>query len=74
MGRLYNLTVVHFNPQKREFSRLLNIPRHPYSMLGYNRTSTRTNINVLLNIGLGGGGGGGGERNKQDKIAAFQHF
>ena len=28
--------LVHFNPQKREFSPLLNIPRPPYSMLGYN--------------------------------------
>ena len=54
---LYNLTVVHFNPEKREFSLLLNIPRPPYSMLGYNRTITRTNINVLINIGPGAGGG-----------------
>ena len=59
MGRLYNVTVVHFNPEKREFSLLLNIPRPPYSMLGYNRTVTRTNINVLTNIGPGAGGGGG---------------
>ena len=49
--------VVHFNPQKREFSLLLNIPCPPYSMLGCNRTITRTNINVLLNIGPGVGGG-----------------
>ena len=54
---MYNLTVVHFNPEKREFSLLLNIPRPPYSMLGYNRTITRTNINVLINIGPGAGGG-----------------
>ena len=57
MGRLYNLTVGHFNPEEREFSLLLNIPRPPYSMLGYNRTITRTNINVLINIGPGAGGG-----------------
>ena len=57
LERLYNLTVVHFNPEKREFSLLLNIPRPPYSMLGYNRTITRTNINVLINIGPGAGGG-----------------
>ena len=37
------------NPQKREFSLLLNIPRSRYSVLGYNRTVTRTNINVSLN-------------------------
>ena len=55
MGRLYNLTVVHFNPEKTEFSLLLNIPRPPYSMLGYNRTIARTNINVLINIGPGAG-------------------
>ena len=54
---MYNLTVVHFNPEKREFSLLLNIPRPPYSMLGYNRTITRTNINVLINIRPGAGGG-----------------
>lgn len=30
------VTVVYFNPQKREFSVLLIIPRSPYSMLGYN--------------------------------------
>ena len=54
---MYNLTVVHFNPEKREFSLLLNIPRPPCSMLGYNRTITRTNINVLINIGPGAGGG-----------------
>jgi len=41
------------NPQKREFSLLLNIPCPPYSMLGYNRTITLTNINVSLNIGPG---------------------
>ena len=57
LERLYNLTVVHFNPEKREFSLLLNIPRPPYSMLGYNRTITHTNINVLINIGPGAGGG-----------------
>ena len=57
LGRLYNLTVVHFNPEKTEFSLLLNIPRPPYSMLGYNRTIARTNINVLINIGPGVGGG-----------------
>ena len=36
---------------------MLNIPRPPYSMLGYNRTITRTNIDVLINIGPGAGGG-----------------
>ena len=57
LGRLYNLTVVHFNTEKREFSLLLNIPCPPYSVLGYNRTITCTNINVLINIGPGVGGG-----------------
>ena len=42
---------------RQEFSLLLNIPRAPYSMLGYNRTITHTNINVLINIGPGAGGG-----------------
>ena len=41
------------NPQKREFSLLLNIPRSRYSVLGYNRTVTRTNFNVSLNTGPG---------------------
>ena len=50
------LTVVHFNPEKREFFFLLNIPRAPYSMLGYNRTITNKNMNVLINIGPGAGG------------------
>ena len=36
---------------------MLNIPRPPCSMLGYNRTITCTNINVLINIGPGAGGG-----------------
>ena len=57
LERLYNLTVVHFNPEKREFSLLLNISGLPHSMLGYNRTITRTNINVLINIRPGAGGG-----------------
>ena len=52
---MHNLTVVHFNPEKREFSLLLNTPRPPCSMLGYNRTITHTNINVLINIGPGAG-------------------
>ena len=52
LGRLHNLTVVHFNPEKREFSLLLNIPRSPYSILGYNRTITHTDISVLININL----------------------
>ena len=43
--------MLYFNTQKREFFLLLNIPRPPYSMLGYNRTIMPTNINVLLNIG-----------------------
>ena len=51
------LQVVHFNPEKREFSLLLNILRPPYSMLGYNRTITSKNMNVLINIGPGAGGG-----------------
>ena len=71
MGRLYNLTVVHFNPEKREFSLLLNIPRPPYSMLGYNRTVARTNINVLTNIGPGAGGGGRGGEKGEVKKATF---
>ena len=72
LGRLHDLTVVHFNPEKREFSLLLNIPRPPYSMLGYNRTITRTNINVLINIGPGAGGG---EEGKEEvKMQPFQHF
>ena len=41
------------NPQKREFSLLLNIPRSRYSVLGYKRTVTRTNFNVSLNTGPG---------------------
>ena len=45
------------NPQKREFSLLLNIPRSRYSVLGYNRTVKRTNFKVSLNTGPGGGGG-----------------
>ena len=48
--------VVQLN-SSREFSLLLNIPRLPYSMLGYNRTVTCTSINVLLNIGPGAKGG-----------------
>ena len=43
---------------------MLNIPRPPYSMLGYNRTIARTNINVLINIGPGAGGGRKGEVKK----------
>ena len=34
VGKVAQQTVVHFNPEKREFSLLLNIPRPPYSMLG----------------------------------------
>ena len=52
LERLCNLPVVHFNPEKREFSLLVNIPRPPYSMLGYNRTITRTNINVFIEIAV----------------------
>ena len=63
LERLYNLTVVHFNPEKREFSLLLNISGLPHSMLGYNRTITRTNINVLINIRPGAGG----ERKRRGK-------
>ena len=54
---LVQLNIVHFNPEKREFSLSLNIPRSPYSMLGYNRTIRCTNINVFINIGPGAGGG-----------------
>ena len=36
---------------------MLNTPRPPCSMLGYNRTITRTNINVLINTGPGAGEG-----------------
>ena len=60
MARLYNLTVVQFNPQKREFSLLLKVALPIYSMLGnmYNRTIMHTNIiTVLLNIHLGQGQG-----------------
>ena len=53
------------NPQKREFSLLLNIPRSRYSVLGYNRTVTRTNFNVSLNTGPGGGGIGREKRGKK---------
>ena len=42
---------------------MLNIPRPPYSMLGYGRTITRTNMNVLINNGPGAGGG----RNRRGK-------
>ena len=68
------LTVVHFNPQKREFSLLLNTPRPPYSMLRYNKTITRTNINVLLNIGPGTRGGEEGGGKKEVIKQASQHF
>ena len=57
------------NPQKREFSLLLNIPRSRYSMLGYNRTITLTNINVSLNIGPGAERG----REKRDKKSGPSH-
>ena len=67
LERLYNLTVVHFNPEKREFSLLLNIPGPPHSMLGYNRTITRTSINVLINI-RPGAGGGRRRRGKKDNL------
>jgi len=58
LGSLYNLTVVHFNPQKREFSPLLNIPRPPlFNIIDITemRTIAPTNIYVLLNIGAGAG-------------------
>ena len=61
--------VVQLN-SSREFSLLLNIPRLPYSMLGYNRTITYTNIKVLLNIGPGSRGG----RKKRGKKATFPTF
>ena len=74
--KLCNLTVVHFNPQRRVLlSLLLNIlhfplppPLPPYSMFEYNRTIIGTNIKVLLNIGPGAG-----ERRekKRYKVAAF---
>ena len=50
-----DLKVVHFNPRKREFSLLINIPRAPHSVseIQQSRTITCTNIDVLLNIGPG---------------------
>ena len=57
------------NPQKREFSLLLNIPRSRYSVLGYNRTVTRTNFKVSLNTGPGGGGEIGREKRGKKKQA-----
>ena len=69
VGRVLQLnSSPDFNPPKGEFSLLLNIPRAPYSMLGYNRTITRTNISVLLNIGQGAGGG---RKKKEVKKATF---
>ena len=62
------LSVLYFNTQKREFFLLLNIPRPPYSMLGYNRTITPTNINVLLNNGPGAGGGRKKKRGKNSNL------
>ena len=65
MATLYNLTVVQFNPQKREFSLLLKVALPLYSMLGYmyNRTIMHTNIiTVLLNIHLGQGQGEEGKK------------
>ena len=60
--------VVQLNSSK-EFSLLVNIPRLPCSMLGYNRTITCTNINVLLNIGPGARGG----RKKSNLPNTFDH-
>ena len=65
LGRLYNLTVVQFNPQKRGFS-----------LLGYmyNRTIMCTNIiTVLLNIHLGQGQGEEGKK-RAKKQQPSQHF
>ena len=59
--------VVQLN-SSREFSLLLNNPRLPYSMLGYNRKITCTNINVLLNIRPGARGG---RKKKRGKKATF---
>ena len=61
--------VVQLN-SSREFSLLLNNPRLPYSMLGYNRTITCTNINVCSTLGQGRG-----EQGKQEvKKQPSQHF
>ena len=67
LGRLCNLTILCFNTQKREFFLLTNIPRPPYSMLGYNRTITPTNIYILPNIGPEAEG----ETKKEVKTATF---
>ena len=56
VGKVVQLNNSLFNTQKREFFLLTNIPRPPYSMLGYNTTITPTNINVLLNTGPEAGG------------------
>ena len=76
LARLYNLTVVQFNPQKREFSLLLKVALLLYSILGYmyNRTIMHTNIiTVLLNIHLGQGQGEEGKK-RAKKQQPSQHF
>ena len=73
MGRLYNLTVVQFNPQKREFSLLPKVALPLYLMLGYvyNRIIMLANIiTVLLNIHLGQGQGEEGKK----RATKQQHF
>ena len=46
---------------------MLNIPRPPYSMLGYNRTITPTNIRFAQHWARGGGG----KKKKEVKTATF---
>ena len=61
---------------------MLNIPRPPYSVLGYNRAIPRTHIKVLLNIGPGAGRGTkkGGQKSNlsntfdDDCISKLYHF
>ena len=67
LGRLCNLTVVHFNPQKREFSPLLNTPVPPPVQCWDITEQLRATIKVLLNTGPGAGGG----RKKEVKKATF---
>ena len=51
-GGTVQLTVVHFNVQKRWFSQVCQISSVTgYSILGYNRTVTLTNTQVLFNTG-----------------------
>ena len=47
---------------------MLNIPRPPYSMLGYNRAITPTNIRFAQHWARGGGGR---KKKKEVKTATF---